>query len=151
MDVGQPAPDFELPAHNGKTVKLGSFRGKKNAVLCFYPKNHLFGCPSKKVFKMAQSIISSYPEIESTGTEVFAISTDTVDAQAKFVKEYSIPYTHLGDRTKETCRQYAGLNMVGMARRSTFIIDKDGKIRKIFRDIDVESHGKEILDFLRQM
>ncbi|RNJ78183.1 MAG: peroxiredoxin [Nitrosopumilus sp. B06] len=151
MKEGDIAPDFELPAHDGEAVRLGAFRGKKNTVLCFYPKNHLFGCPSKKVFKMAQSIISAYSEIESANTIVLAISTDTVDAQARFVKEYSIPYVHLSDTTKETCKQYAGLNIVGLARRSTFIIDRKGKICKIFRDIDAESHGTEILDFLKQM
>ncbi len=148
MQEGQPAPNFKLLANNGNSIHLDSFKDKKNVVLCFYPKNHLFACPSKKVFKMAESVISSYSKIISTDTEIFAISVDTVEDQAKFAKEYDIPYLHLSDTVKDTCKQYAGLNFVGLAKRSTFIIDKKGIIRKIFRDINVEKHGQDIANFL---
>ena len=151
MHEGDSAPNFELVANNGQTVTLDSFKDKKNVVLCFYPKNHLFGCPSKKVFKMAESVIASYSDITSTDTKLFAISVDTVDAQAKFVQEYNIPYLHLSDTSKDACKAYAGLNFVGLAKRSTFIVDKKGIIRKIFRDINVEQHGQEIANFLKQV
>ena len=100
---------------------------------------------------MAESVISSYSDIISTDSELFAISIDTVEDQAKFVQEYKIPYLHLSDTAKDTCKKYAGLNFVGLPKRSTFIIDKEGIIRKIFRDINVEQHGKEIADFLKQI
>ncbi|NND86469.1 MAG: redoxin domain-containing protein [Nitrosopumilus sp.] len=151
MQEGQLAPNFTLIANTGESVTLDYFKDKKNIVLCFYPKNHLFGCPSKKVFKMAKSVISAYDDIVSTDTELFAISVDTVENQTKFVKEYTIPYLHLSDTSKETCKEYAGLNFVGLPKRSTFIIDKKGSIRKIFRDIDVEQHGQQIATFLQQM
>ncbi len=151
MQEGQPAPNFKLLANNGNSIHLDSFKDKKNVVLCFYPKNHLFACPSKKVFKMAESVISSYSNIISTDTEIFAISVDTVEDQAKFVKEYDIPYLHLSDTVKDTCKQYAGLNFVGLAKRSTFIIDKKGIIKKIFRDINVEQHGRDIANFLNKL
>lgn len=151
MNEGDQAPNFELYAHDGTTVSLESFRNKKNVVLCFYPKNHLFACPSKKVFKMAQSVISSYDDILATGSVLFAISIDTVEEQNKFVTEYNIPYAHLSDPTKMACKQYAGLNIAGLAKRTTFVIDKNGIIRKIFRDIDVENHGKEIATFLEDL
>ena len=151
MNEGEIAPDFELTANDGSVVHLESFKGNKNVVLCFYPKNHLFACPSKKVFKMAQSVISAYSDITSNDASLFAISIDTVDAQKKFVEEYKVPYLHLSDPKKDTCKKYAGLNIAGLAKRSTFIIDKQGTIRKIFRDIDVEHHGKEIADFLKQL
>ena len=151
MIEGEPAYDFELLANDGSTIHLESFRGKNNVVLCFYPKNHLFACPSKKIFKMAQSVISAYPEIISKDVSLFAISIDTVDAQKKFVEEYNIPYLHLSDSKKDTCKNYAGLNIAGLAKRSTFIIDKQGIIRKIFRDIDVEQHGKQIAESLKQL
>jgi len=151
MQEGEPAPNFELLANDGNSIHLDSFKDKKNVVLCFYPKNHLFACPSKKVFKMAESVISSYSNIISTDTEIFAISVDTVEDQAKFVKEYDIPYLHLSDTEKDTCKKYAGLNFVGLAKRSTFIIDKKGIIKKIFRDINVEQHGQDIANFLNQL
>lgn len=151
MNEGDAAPDFELPASDGTKVRLSSFRGEKNVVLCFYPKNHLFMCPSKMVFKMAQSVISAYSDILGTGSVLFAVSIDTVDDQKKFVQEYHIPYLHLSDRSKETCKKYAGLNLAGLAKRTTFVIDKNGVIRKVFRDIDVETHGQEIAKALSEL
>ena len=151
MQEGDQAPDFELQSSDGRTVKISSFIEQKNVVLCFYPKNHLFMCPSKKVFKMAQSVISAYSEILSTDSVLFAISVDTVDDQKKFVAEYQIPYLHLSDAAKNTCKQYAGLNVAGLAKRSTFVIDKNGMIRKIFRDVDVERHGWDIARALEEL
>jgi len=151
MQEGDLAPNFELRASDGNTISLASFKNKKNVVLCFYPKNHLFACPSKKVFKMAKSVISAYPEIKSTDSVLFAISIDTVVDQKKFVAEYEIPYLHLSDPTKDTCKKYAGLNLAGLAKRSTFLIDKQGVIKKIFRNIDVEKHGSQIADFLKKL
>ncbi len=100
---------------------------------------------------MAKSVVSEYSEIISTDSVLFAISIDTVEDQRKFVEEYSIPYLHLSDTTKETCKKYAGLNLAGLAKRSSFIIDKQGLIKKIYRNIDVENHGKEIANFLKEL
>lgn len=151
MQEGDAAPDFELPASDGTEIKLSSFKNSKNAALCFYPKNHLFMCPSKKVFKMAQSVISAYSDILKTDSVLFAISVDTPDDQKKFVTEYQIPYLHLSDVAKNVCKAYAGLNVAGLAKRSTFVIDKAGIVRKIFRDIDVGKHGQDIARTLAEL
>jgi peroxiredoxin Q/BCP len=151
MQEGDLALNFQLESNDGKTISLDSYKNKKNVVLCFYPKNHLFACPSKKIFKMAKSVIAAYPEIVSTESELFAISIDTVEDQRKFVTEYGIPYRHLSDPQKETCKKYAGLNLAGLAKRSTFIIDRQGVIKKIFRNIDVDNHGNEIANFLKEL
>ena len=151
MQEGDQATDFELQDSSGSTVKLSSFRGQKNTVLCFYPKNHLFACPSKLVFKNAKSTIAAYPQILASDAVLFAISVDTAEDQKKFVDEYHIPYPHLSDPKKIACKAYAGLNLVGLAKRSTFIINKEGKIAKIFRDIDVNSHGNEIVLALKNL
>ena len=151
MQEGDPAPDFALQASDDSTVKLSSFKGQKNVVLCFYPKNHLFACPSKKVFKMAQNTISSLQQILALDAALFAISIDTVEDQKKFVEEYKVPYLHLSDPKKLACKTYAGLNLAGLAKRSTFIINKEGKIVKIFRDINVDGHGHEIIEALKNL
>ena len=151
MEAGDSAPDFELEANDGTKIRLKSFTEKNNVVLCFYPKNHLFACPSKKVFEMAKSVISVYSEIQSYNTKLFAISVDNIVSQKKFVEEYKIPYLHLSDTQKDTCKKYAGLNIAGLPKRVTFIIDKKGIIRKIFRDIDVKIHGNEIAEFLKKL
>lgn len=131
MQEGDVAQDFELVANDGSTVKLSSFKGAKNVILCFYPKNHLFMCPSKKVFEMSQSVISAYSDILATDSVLFAISVDTVQSQKEFVSKYGIPYLHLSDASKNVCKTYAGLNVAGLAKRSTFVIDKNGIIQKI--------------------
>ena len=151
MEVGDLAPDFELEANDGTKIRLKSFIGKNNVVLCFYPKNHLFACPSKKVFEMAKSVISVYSEILSTNSKLFAISIDTIESQKKFVDEYNIPYFHLSDVQKDTCKTYPGLNIAGLAKRVTFIIDKNGIIKNIFRNINVQSHGKQIVESLKKL
>ena len=151
MQEGDSAIDFELSASDGTTIKLSSFKGNQNTVLCFYPKNHLFACPSKKVFEMAKSVISVYSQILETNSTLFAISIDTIDSQMKFVKDYSVPYLHLSDTEKNVCKTYAGLNIAGLARRSTFVIDKQGIVRIIFRDIDVKQHGRQIVESLKKI
>ena len=151
MEIGDSAPDFELEANDGTKIRLESFTEKNNVVLCFYPKNHLFACPSKKVFEMAKSVISVYDEILSTNSKLFAISIDNVESQKKFVDKYDIPYLHLSDTQKNTCKKYPGLNIAGLAKRVTFIIDKNGIIKNIFRNIDVQNHGKQIVDFLKKL
>ena len=151
LEKGDIAEDFELLGNDGSPVTLSSYKNSKNVVLCFYPKNHLFACPSKKVFEMAKSVISVYPEIVATNTVLFAISVDSVDSQSEFVKEYQVPYIHLSDPKKIACKKYAGTNIAGLAKRSTFIIDKNGIIQDVIREINVTSHGQEILDSLKKI
>lgn len=151
MDEGDSAPDFELCDHDGHTISLQSFAGHKNVVLCFYPKNHIFGCPSKKIFAMVENVIASYQDILDTDSVLFAISIDSVKNQKKFVEQYHIPYPHLSDSTKNVCKKYPGLNIVGLAKRATYIIDKNGIIQKIFRQTDTHTHGQDIATFLKQL
>lgn len=151
MQEGDVAPDFDLPASDGSIVRLSSFKNAKNVILCFYPKNHLFMCPSKKVFEMAKSVVSAYADIVKTDSVLFAISVDTVEDQKRFVSEYQIPYLHLSDIKKQVCKTYAGLNVAGLAKRSTFVVDKNGKVKKIFRDFDVKTHGQQIAETLAKL
>ena len=151
LEKGDTAEDFELLGNDGQSIILSSYKNSKNVVLCFYPKNHLFACPSKKVFEMAKSVISVYPEIVATETVVFAVSVDSVNSQSEFVKEYRVPYVHLSDPKKIACKKYAGTNIVGLAKRSTFIIGKNGIIQDVLREINVASHGQEILDSIKKI
>ena len=151
LEKGDTAEDFELLGNDGQSIILSSYKNSKNVVLCFYPKNHLFACPSKKVFEMAKSVISVYPEIVATETVVFAVSVDSVNSQSEFVKEYRVPYVHLSDPKKIACKKYAGTNIAGLAKRSTFVIGKNGIIQDVMREINVASHGQEILDSLKKI
>ncbi len=148
---GDAAPDFELQSNTDEPVRLSSFRNRRNVVLCFYPKNHMWGCPSKKVFEQAKSVIDNYDRIRELEGEVLGISVDTIESHKKFTEEYGIPYRLLSDVDKKVCKEYAGLNMYGLAKRTTFIIDKQGVVRKIFKDIDPEAHGNEIVATLNSI
>ena len=151
LKEGEPAPDFELTTNNNQTIRLSSFKGRKNVVLCFYPKNHMWGCPSKKVFEQAKSIVDNYERIKQLNAEVFGISVDTLESHKKFADEYKIPYPLLSDTVKNVCKQYTGLNIYGLAKRTTYIIDKEGMIAKIFTGIDPKVHGEEIVATLSNM
>ena len=100
---------------------------------------------------MAKSVISVYSDIIATETVVFAVSVDSVDSQSDFVKEYEIPYVHLSDPKKIACKKYAGTSITGLAKRSTFVIDKNGIIHDVMREINVASHGQEILNSLKKI
>ena len=114
---GGRAPDFEPPDQEGGIARLGPFRGRKDVVLCFHPQNRILGCPSGKAARMAGSLAGSYPDIRATGSVLFAVSADAVGDQKRFVEEHSVPYRHLSDPSKGVCRRYAGLNVVGLAKR----------------------------------
>ena len=151
LQKGDMAEDFELLAHDGTSITLSSYKNSKNIVLCFYPKNHSLHVLQKKSLKWQKSVISVYSEILATETVVFAVSVDSVDSQSDFVKEYEIPYSHLSDPKKIACKKYAGTNIAGLAKRSTFVIDKNGIIKDVMREINVASHGQEILDSLKKI
>ena len=99
----------------------------------------------------ASDVYKRQDEILSTNSKLFAISIDTVESQKKFVDEYDIPYLHLSDTQKDTCKKYSGLNIAGLAKRVTFIIDKNRIVKNIFQNIDVQNHGKQIVEFLKKL
>ena len=110
LQQGDTAEDFELLAHDGKPITLSSYKNTKNVVLCFYPKNHLFACPSKKVFEMAKSVISVYPEITATDTVVFysddlhvpEVPTSSDHSPLPINREYP-PYSDLASQLSSRC------------------------------------------------
>ncbi len=125
---GQPAPDFTAKANDGSTVTLSSFQGKKNVVLYFYTKNLSPGCRAETfAFK------DNYQKFVSADTELLGISVDGVDAQTDFASRHKIPFKLLSDQDRAVSKLYGVLGYGGyFAKRTTFIIDKQGIIRKIF-------------------
>lgn len=125
---GQPAPDFTAKANDGSTVTLSSFQGKKNVVLYFYTKNISPGCRAETfAFK------ENYEKFASAGTELIGISVDGLDAQIDFASRHKIPFKLLTDHDRSVSKLYGVLGYGGyFAKRTTFIIDKQGVIRKIF-------------------
>ncbi len=125
---GQPAPDFSAKANDGSNVTLSSFQGKKNIVLYFYTKNLSPGCRAETfAFK------DNYPKFVSADTELLGISVDGLDAQIDFASRHKIPFKLLSDPDRSVSKLFGVLGYGGyFAKRTTFIIDKQGIIRKIF-------------------
>lgn len=143
------APDFTLNDSNGNPVSLKDFRGK-DVILYFYPKDDTPGCT-----KEACSFRDSYPEFEKLNAVVLGISADSENSHVKFADKYNLPFTLLSDPEKKVIQEYDvwkeknnyGKKYMGI-ERTTFLIDKEGKIRKIFPKVKVDGHVDEILEVI---
>jgi peroxiredoxin Q/BCP len=150
LTEGMTAPDFTLPDDAGNRVSLSSFRGKK-VVLYFYPKDDTPGCT-----KEACGFRDVYGEISKAGAVVLGVSADDEASHAKFRSKYSLPFTLLSDRDRDVIRAYGAWGekslygkLVEGLIRSTFIIDENGTIRKVFPRVKPEEHAAEVLESLR--
>ena len=145
LKEGDIAPDFKLMSDEGKWVKLSDFKGK-NVVLYFYPKDQTSGCT-----KEACSMRDNLSLIVADNTVVLGVSVDNMDSHKAFKEKEKLNFILLSDTAKTVVKQYSGLNSLGWAKRVTFIIDKNGVIKKIFPKVDVNEHSKEILAVLKEM
>lgn len=149
LQVGDIAPVFSLESDAGQKISLKDFRGKK-VVLYFYPKDDTPGCT-----KEACNFRDSFDFITSKDAVVLGVSMDSVSSHKKFKDKYSLNFPLLSDPSGEATRAYGVYkqkNMYGVIRwgieRSTFIIDEDGKIAKIWRKVKVDGHKDEVLQVL---
>ncbi len=146
---GQVAPDFELPSDRGEKIRLSDFRGKK-VVLYFYPKDMTSGCT-----KEACSFRDNYPQYEEQGAVILGVSPDSPQSHVRFKSKYNLPFLLLSDEDHKVAEQYGvwgEKQMYGRAYqgilRTTFVIDEDGKIAKVFTKVKPEGHGEEVLGVL---
>jgi peroxiredoxin Q/BCP len=146
---GEAAPDFALPSSNGDNVKLSALKGK-NVVLYFYPADDTSGCT-----KEACSFRDNLPKFDSLNATILGISKDSLDSHKSFIQKYGLNFTLLSDEELKVHHLYGTWkekNMYGKkyrgTERSTFVIDKNGKIKKIFRRVKVDGHEKEVLEAL---
>jgi peroxiredoxin Q/BCP len=149
---GSVAPDFTLTTDEGKSLQLSSLKGK-NVVLYFYPKADTPGCT-----KEACSFRDVFPRIQAAGTVVLGVSPDKPSALVKFKTTYILPFTLLADEKHEVAEAYGvwgekknyGKTYMGI-ERTTFVIDKTGKIVKVFKKVKVDGHGDEVLTVLENL
>jgi peroxiredoxin Q/BCP len=147
LKVGDVAPDFSLLDEHGLPVSLKDFRGKKVVVLYFYPKDFTAGCTAE-----ACSFRDNYTPYQDKDAVVIGISLDSVESHAKFSEKYNLPFAILSDKNKEVAKTYGVLGIEGfLAKRVTFIINKDGKITHIFPKVDVKKHFEEVLKALEEL
>jgi peroxiredoxin Q/BCP len=147
LKIRDVAPDFNLRDENGLPVSLKDYLGKKVVVLYFYPKDFTSGCTVE-----ACSFRDDYRLYEDQDAVVIGVSLGSVESHSKFSEKYNLPFQILSDNGKETAKAYGVLGIGGLlAKRATFIINKDGKITHIFPKVDVKSHSEEVLKALKEL
>jgi len=146
LKEGDAAPDFELPDEKGRPVRLSSLKGKK-VVLYFYPKDDTPGCT-----KEACDFRDRLPQIQAKGAVVLGVSTDDERSHTNFKNKYGLPFTLLADKEARVSKMYGVYKLKNFAGRSfwgiertTFIIDEQGRIAKIFPRVRVDGHVEEVL------
>ncbi len=143
---GQPAPDFTAQDDAGNTVRLADLRGKK-VVLYFYPKDDTPGCT-----KEACAFRDGFSELRKRGAVVYGVSIDSVASHAKFKQKFQLNFPLLSDADKKIVDAYGvwkqkslyGRSFMGI-ERTTFLIDEQGKIAKVFPKVKVNEHYEEVL------
>jgi peroxiredoxin Q/BCP len=145
--TGDAAPNFEGPASNATWLRLKDYIGKKNVVLYFYPKDDTEGCTAE-----ACSFRDKLQTIGALWTEVVGVSVDTVESHRKFAEKNGLNFPLVSDNDKQISKAYGVLSQDGSkADRMTFIIDREGKIAKIFTNVDVTKHTHEVIEALKQL
>ena len=148
---GNKAPNFSGKNQEGKSVKLSSFKGKKNIILYFYPKDMTPGCTTE-----ACDFRDQYKQFKNT--TILGVSIDSPERHQKFITKYNLPFDLIADENKKIVEKYGvwqkkklyGKTFMGIIR-STFIIDKNGVIYKIFTKVKVKEHVEEVLHFLKKI
>ena len=151
ISIGVAAPDFTLTDQNGNTHTLSAHRGSW-VLIYFYPKDNTPGCT-----KQACVIRDSWSEFKKFNCTVFGISTDSEKSHKKFEEKFELPFTLLADTEKEVVRAYdvwapkkfMGREFLGTLRTS-FLIDPEGNIAKIYEKVKPEIHAEEVLADLEQ-
>lgn len=144
------APDFSLLASNGKEVSLSDFKGK-NVVLYFYPKDMTPGCTTQ-----ACDFRDMHEDFAGLDAVILGVSPDPLDKHEKFIEKHGLPFLLLVDDNHEVAEKYGvwklkknfGKEYMGI-ERSTFIIDKEGRIAKEWRKVKVKGHVEEALQYIK--
>ena len=150
LEIGTKAPAFSLPDQNGDMHTLEEYRGKK-VILYFYPKDNTPGCTRE-----ACAFGAAHPRYEELGIPVVGISRDTVASHRKFADKYEIPFQILSDPELTAIQSYDvwqekklyGKVSMGVVR-STYLVDENGVIEKVWPKVKPDTNAQEILDYLQ--
>ena len=150
LSEGQKAPEFTANDQNGKSVSLSNFAGK-SIILYFYPKDDTPGCTAE-----ACSFRDNYESLLAEGFEVLGVSTDDEKSHLKFIGKYNLPFSLIADTDKKIVEAYGvwveknmyGKKYMGISRK-TFIIDKNGMIRKVIDKVDTKNSSAQVLEILK--
>lgn len=152
LKAGDKAPAFKLPASDGTQVSLASLKGKA-VVLYFYPKDDTPGCTVE-----ACEFGASHKKFVSEEAVVLGVSPDGLESHAKFIAKFKLPFILLADTEHEAAEAYGvwaektnyGKTYMGIVR-STFLIDKAGKLARVWSKVKAEGHAAEVLAALKEL
>ena len=152
VDVGQPAPDFSVPADGGGTISLSALKGRP-VVLYFYPKDDTPGCT-----KEACGFRDAMPDFSKVDAEIVGVSKDSVKRHDNFKAKYDLNFGLASDEDGAVCEAYGvwvlkknyGREYMGI-ERSTFLIDKEGVVRNVWRKVRVKDHVEAVLEAARAL
>ena len=151
LEAGIKAPEFTLPDKDGNNVSLSDFKGKK-VVLYFYPKDSTPGCT-----KQACGFRDSYEDYKNLGVTIIGISKDSVKSHSNFAEKQNLPFILLSDTELEVIKAYDvwqakknyGKVSMGVVR-TTYIIDENGVIEKVYKKVKTAENASEILEYLNE-
>ena len=153
LEVNQPAPGFICPDQDDNSVSLAQYRGEKNLVLYFYPKDDTPGCTIEA--NEFTSLIDSFAEAD---TVVIGVSKDSCEKHQKFISKYGLKLILLADTNGEVCesygtwglRKFMGKEYMGIGR-STFVIDKSGNLAHVDYKVHAKGHAQAILEIVQDL
>ena len=152
IEAGERAPDFTLPADDGSHVKLSDLRGSP-VVLYFYPRDDTPGCTRE-----ACSFRDQHTELGRLGAKLLGVSTDDVQSHGKFRDKYQLNFPLLADTQHQVAEKYGawrekvrfGKKSLGI-ERSTFVIDAQGTVRKVWKNVNVDGHDQQVVEALQTL
>jgi thioredoxin-dependent peroxiredoxin len=150
--IGRPAPDFTLPSTTGENISLRQFKGKKTVILYFYPKDETPGCTRE-----ACDFRDHTPEFDKHNAVVLGVSTDPLDSHQHFREKHKLPFPLLADDDAAVSKLYGvfkqrnlyGKKYMGI-ERTTFVIDRTGRIAQIYPKVKVDGHVENLLEFVSE-
>ena len=150
LNVGEKAPDFTLPNYNGENVVLNNFKGK-NIVIWFFPKANTPGWAVE-----GQGFREEFKDFQKLGYKIIGVSGDSLKKQKKFVEKYNFPFMMLCDESHDMLKAYkvwALKKFMGREYmcilRVTYVVDQDGKIKKVYNEVKTKTHSQDVLsDFI---
>ena len=145
LQIGDTAPELKLKDQHGNLVFLRDYAGRW-VVLYFYPKDDTPGCTRE-----ACNFRDGSERLAAFNVQVLGVSVDSREAHESFARKFKLTFPVLADPTKKITRTYGALAFYRLARRMTFIIDPQGKIRKIFKSVNPKIHVEEVVQALTEL
>jgi peroxiredoxin Q/BCP len=150
---GQTVTDFSAPATSETTFNLSDYHGKSNLIIYFYPKDSTPGCTTE-----GQNFRDLYKDFQQHDTEIFGVSKDSMKRHENFKAKQKFPFELISDEDETVCKVFDiiqlkktfGKEYMGIVR-STFLIDKEGILRKEWRGIRVKGHAEEVLETVKSL